>query len=223
MNNATSVSWKRIIGIASVVIAAGLLLASLAFPLWQMRMEAPQYRDEEALKIAVHPNALRGDLQELAVLNQYIGVHVPDKLPQFQWLPEALMAGAVLGMIAAFLPRIMRRRALIVVVVALISALGIAAVQAQIQMHQIGHDRDPHTAMLGVKNFTPPFLGSKKIAQFEVTSRFGIGAWLIGGALFLQLAAAGLSPKPKSVPQTNLHARKISDAKTASPLSSATV
>ena len=47
--------------------------------------------------------------------------------------------------------------------------------------------------LVGVKDFTPPFLGTSKIAQFTVSSRFGLGAWLIGGALALQLGAAWLS------------------------------
>ena len=130
MNNATPARWKTIARIVSVFSAAGLLLASLTLPLWQMRLEAPQYRDEEALRIAVHPNALRGDLQELAVLNQYIGVHVPTSLSQFKWLPEALIASALLGLVAACLPQMIRRRALVIVVLALITALGVAAVQA---------------------------------------------------------------------------------------------
>lgn len=223
MNNATPARWKTIARIVSVFSAAGLLLASLTLPLWQMRLEAPQYRDEEALRVAVHPNALHGDLRELAVLNQYIGVHVPTSLSQFKWLPEALIASALLGLVAACLPQMIRRRALVIVVLALITALGVAAVQAGFQMHDIGHHRDSRTIMLGVKDFTPPFLGSKKIAQFEVTSRFGTGAWLIGGALFLQLAAAWLSPRLKTFAATNTRAVKNPAEKAAGQLSSAAV
>lgn len=155
-----------------------------------MRMEAPQYRDEEALKIAVHPNAFRGAMRELTVLEQYIGVHIPPTLPQFKWLPGALIAGAFLGLVSVLLPLAIRRRALIVVVLALIAALGGSAIQAMAQMHDIGHNRDQHTILVGVKDFTPPFLGTTKIAQFEVSSRFGLGGWLIGAALALQLGAA---------------------------------
>ena len=74
-----------------------------------MRLEAPQYRDQEALRVAVHPNALRGDIRELSVLEQYIGVHIPPTLPQFKWLPGLLVAGAVLGLVAG-LPRTRSRR-----------------------------------------------------------------------------------------------------------------
>ncbi|HET7625899.1 MAG TPA: hypothetical protein VFM25_11605 [Verrucomicrobiae bacterium] len=191
---------EKMISFALTFFAAALLLVSLKFPLWHLRMEAPQYRDEEALKVAVFPNAMRGDLKELAVLNQYIGVHVPSKLPQFKWLPGALIAAAALGIGACLLGGKARRRALVVVAVALTLALVFAAAQARMQMRHIGHHRDRKAAMLGVHDFTPPFLGTTRIAQFEVSSRFGLGAWLIGGALALQLTAAGLaSPKSRKV------------------------
>jgi copper chaperone NosL len=181
---------------AFALLASALLLFSLELPLWQMRLEAPQYRDEEALRVAVHPNSLRGDLNELSVLNQYIGVHVPPTLPQFKWLPALLIAGAVLGFIAGLLRGVTRSRALAFVSCTVAAGLALAAVQAISQMHDIGHKRDQKTILVGMKDFTPPFLGTSKIAQFTVTSRFGTGSWLIGGALALQLGAAWLSRRP---------------------------
>src|SRR5689334_16942144 len=88
---------KRVLPIALVVISAVLLIASLRLPLWHMRLEAPQYQAEEALKIAVFPNRYGGDMREISVLNQYIGVHVPATLPQFGWLPALLVGGAVIS------------------------------------------------------------------------------------------------------------------------------
>jgi len=184
---------RRLTVIAFAFVASALLLISLKLPLWQMRLEAPQYRDEEALRVSVHPNAMYGDLRELSVLNRYIGVHVPSALPQFRCLPAAITAGAVLVLCAAFMPLRMRRLSLIVSGLVLVGALATAVVQAKSQIYKIGHDRDQHTPLVGVKDFTPPFLGTAKIAQFEVSSRFGLGAWLIGVALALQFGAAWLS------------------------------
>lgn len=115
-----------------------MLIASLKLPLWRMKMEAPQYRDEEALKVVVYPGSLRGDLGEIKVLNTYIGVHIPDELPQLKWLPAALIGAGALGLIAAFLPPGARRRALVVIPALLSVTLLIAAVQAQWQMYDIG-------------------------------------------------------------------------------------
>jgi len=175
-----------------------LLLVSLRLPLWQMRLEAPQYRGSEALRISVHPNALRGDLRELTVLDQYIGVHVPPRLPQFNWLPGVLLAGAVLGLVAGWFGGRFRTRTLFSASGVLALALAVATLQAMTQIRDIGHRRDQKTVLAGIKDFTPPFLGTSKIAQFTVSSRFGLGAWLIGGALALQLGAAWLSRRPGS-------------------------
>src|SRR5690348_5473814 len=97
-----------------VLVSSLLLLTSLRLPLWRMHLEAPQYRDREALNIAVHPDRFQGDLKELTVLDQYIGVHVPASLPQFKWLPALLAAVAGLGVVAAFLNGARRRRGLVV-------------------------------------------------------------------------------------------------------------
>src|SRR5437588_7972697 len=104
---------SRIVSDSLAAIAAGLLLFSLKLPLWQMRLEAPQYRDQEALKIAVHPNALRGDIRELSVLDRYIGVPIPPTLPQFRWMPWLLIAGAMLGAAASLARLSIRRPALL--------------------------------------------------------------------------------------------------------------
>ncbi len=185
-----------------LLLAAGLLIGSLKLPLWHIRLEAPQYRGDEALRVAVHPNAMRGDLKELATLNQYIGVHIPPTLPQFKWLPAALVSAAILGLVTFGFGRSLRSAAMFAVPVALAAALGVAAVQANLQMRDIGHHRDHKTPLVGVQDFTPPFLGTTKIAQFEVTSALGLGAWLIGAAMTLQVAAAFLNrqrvPRPAS-------------------------
>jgi len=193
----------RILTVSFTVIASVLLLVSLKYPLWQMRLEAPQYRGEEALRIAVHPNAIRGDVRELSVLDQYIGVHVPPTLPQFKWLPATLIIGAVLTICAGFMPTKIRRLSLVISALALTAALATAAIQARSQIYNIGHNRDQHTPLAGVKDFTPPFLGTAKIAQFEVSSRFGLGAWLIGSALALECGAAWLSRNRKFAPAGN--------------------
>ncbi len=43
--------------------AALSLLTSLTLPLWYTRMEAPQYKGDEALEVHVYASGIRGDLQ----------------------------------------------------------------------------------------------------------------------------------------------------------------
>src|SRR5688500_1536388 len=153
-----TISTKRtIITISLVLAAAGLLLGSLKLPLWHMRMEAPQYRDEEALRVNVFTGSMTGDLGEIKVLIQYIGVHVPEVLPQFQWLPLSLSGAAARGIIASLLPGAVRRAGLALVSGTLACLVAFAVIQAKQQMYDIGHERDAHTKMARVQDFTPPF------------------------------------------------------------------
>jgi copper chaperone NosL len=170
--------------------AAALLFFSVARPLWHMRMVSPQYQDEEALDVVVYPHKLQGDLREIEVLNQYIGVHMPETLPQFRWMPGALMGAAIAGIFGALLPRVWRKRALVAVPLLLSLAMAFAAFQAQRQMHDIGHKRDAKTKMARTKDFTPPLLGSARLANFTLTASLGAGAYMIGAAVLLQLGAA---------------------------------
>jgi len=187
---------RQALPVAFAAAAALLLLGSLRLPLWHMRLEAPQYRNEEALKIAVFPNRYGGDMREISVLNQYIGVHVPASLPQFGWLPALLVDGTAAGIATRLLSLRFRQVALALTCALLASGVIAAALQATHQMHNIGHHRDQRTVLAGVHDFTPPFLGTSKIAQFTVTSKFGLGAFFVGGAIALQGAAAWASRKP---------------------------
>lgn len=181
---------RTLLAIAFAFVAAALLAGAIKLPLWHLRMEAPQYRDNEALRVNVFAGSMNGDLREITVLNQYIGVHIPETLPQAKWLPTALGIGAALGVIAALLPLRIRRVSISVVSLSLATAIAFALVQAKQQMHDIGHKRDAHTKLARVQDFDPPFLGTAKIAQFTVTSWLGGGAYLLGCGIALQLAAA---------------------------------
>ena len=188
---------KVIFSVLAAFVAGGLLVASLRLPLWHMRMEAPQYKDQEALKVVVLPGSLHGDLNEIKVLNKYIGVTVPTTLPQTHWLPLTLTIIAGLGLIVAFLPSRPRRWAAIATAVALCAAMLTAAGQAQLQMYRIGHDRDAHAALKGIPDFTPPLLGNRKLAQFELESRLGFGSFAIIGAVAVYAAMGFVSRENK--------------------------
>lgn len=193
---------RRAVSVGLAVLAAGFLAAAVKLPLWHLRMEAPQYRDEEALRVNVFAGSMNGDLREITVLNQYIGVHIPRTLPQSKWLSQVLLLGAALGITASILPRTVRTGISMLVPAALAAAIGLAVFQATQQMHDIGHKRDTHTKLARVRDFDPPFLGTARIAQFTVTSWLGSGAYLIGLGIALQGGAAFLSRRQ---PKENGH------------------
>jgi hypothetical protein len=199
-----------IFSITLALVAGALLVASLKLPLWHMRMEAPQYRGPEALKVFVLPGSLRGNISEIKILNQYIGVTIPDSLPQTHWMPTALCVVAALGIFAALLPLRARRFAGFGLAIALSATMIFAAVQAQSQMYRIGHDRDRHAALKGVEDFTPPLLGTRKVAQFELASRLGLGSFCIASAVVIY-AAIGFASREKSTAKRRLEKIETSE------------
>jgi hypothetical protein len=75
----------------------------------------------------------------------------------------------------------------------------VSAAMAQWQMHRIGHERDPHPALKGVNNFTPPILGRVKVANFTITTGLGAGAFLIGAGILLEIGAGMLSRRREPI------------------------
>jgi hypothetical protein len=190
---------KATLPLLAALAAAGLFVGSLKLPVWHLKMESPQYQGNEALKVRVYPGSMQGDLREITVLNKYIGVRIPEKLPELRWLPLALLAGAALGLGALALPRA-RRTWVLFGTAALVSVVMLtSAGMAQAQMHRIGHDRNPHAALTGVPDFTPPILGRVKVANFEITTSLGSGAWLIAAGIVLQIGAGLLIRRSERV------------------------
>ena len=54
------------------VAAAALIVASIFFPYWRMRLNAPQY--PQGLFLTVYIDHLEGDISEIDGLNHYIGM-----------------------------------------------------------------------------------------------------------------------------------------------------
>ena len=204
----SKIQFRNVLTFVAAIGAAGLFVASLKLPVWQLKMEAPQYQGDEALRVRVYPGSMGGDLREIKVLNRYIGVHIPEHLPQLRWLPISLVSSAALGLGAMALPRAGRGRSLIAVAALLTLVMGFSAGLAQWQMHQIGHARDPHAPLKGVPNFTPPLLGRVKVANFQITTTLAGGAWIIAAGIALQ-ATGGIAslkirrpclPKARRIP-----------------------
>ena len=67
------------------------------------------------------------------------------------------------------------------------------------RLYMYAHNLDP-TASIKVQPFTPPFFGSKQIANFTVNSYPGIGAYAFFAFAVLLLVAILLSAKGKTSP-----------------------
>jgi hypothetical protein len=83
-----------------------------------------------------------------------------------------------------------------IAVLMLVVAVG-GGVVLQYRLYQMGHERSA-SIMTRVPDFTPPILGSARIANFTATMSLGSGGWAYFGALLLVGWAArrGSGPAP---------------------------
>jgi hypothetical protein len=174
------------------LLAALLLPGSLALPLWEVRLVAPQY--PEGLGMRIHANTVAGikpnDLQSINGLNHYIGMKAiePDAIPELRWMPWIVVGLALFGMIAAGVGS----RAMLMgwlAAFALLCAAGLWDFHRW--EYDYGHNLDMANAIIVVPgmNYQPPLIGSKQLLNFRATSWPAPGSYLLGGAFVLGFGA----------------------------------
>ena len=189
------------------VLAAGLLLLALAFPMWRITLEAPQYPDGLFVEMYVYPR-LEGDVAETQGLNQYVGFYYPDpvfmepnydvnpnaiEVPEWTFGPLAFIALAGAGVFVALAPTVRKLKlGLTGQLVGTATAFVVMFGLIQYRLYQAGHSLDPNAPMRGVDSFTPPMLGYYEIANISGIAWFGPGGYLTMVA-FLLLVVAFLS------------------------------
>ena len=172
------------------IAAAAFAAAALALPLWGFSMSAPQYPDE-TLHLQVERNGIVGDVHEIETLQHYVGVHFPTDIPELKWATRAIVAsvgllalGALVGSgSAGHVYRVLCAAALVTFLVA-------SAAVVQARLYQVGHDRDPHAPLRGMRNFTPPLVGPARVGNFTVWSFPHAGAMLLLAAAALSVAGS---------------------------------
>jgi hypothetical protein len=169
------------------LVAAALTALSLALPLWEFRMSAPQYPGE-TLHVRVLRTGLAGDLGEVGTLQKYIGVAFPTSLPELELVTPGLLAMAALFLLAGIAGagrpgRVIR----VVATAAMLGILACAVVVVQARLYTLGHDRDPNAPIARMKDFTPPAIGPVTIANFTVWSYPHLGGLALACAAGLAL------------------------------------
>jgi len=168
------------------VAAAAFAAAALVLPLWGFAMSAPQYPDE-TLHLQVQRSGIAGDVHEVETLQHYVGVRFPTDLPELKWATRAIVAISFLLLLAAFVGRGAGAHVYrVLCAMAVLTFLVASAAVVQTRLYQVGHERDPHSPLRGMHDFTPPLVGPAKVGNFTVWSFPHAGAVLL-------LAAAGLS------------------------------
>jgi hypothetical protein len=156
-----------------ILVAVLILIPSFFFPLWKMSFYSNQYTDGLVLHIYSYqleggktPN--RDDLREINSLNHYIGMRplLESDFSEFTWLP--LVIGLL--MILALRAMVIGRMSNLVDVFVLFTYFGLFSFWSFYhRLYMYGHNLDP-TASIKVQPFTPPFFGTKQIANFTVNS-----------------------------------------------------
>lgn len=165
-----------------IVLAAVVLIPSYFFPLWNMNMYSNQFPD--GLRLMIYSYKLEGgdtpgrdDLAEINSLNHYIGMKALDKrdFAEFNWLPFAIGIFMLLALRVA----VQGKMSMLVDVVVLFGYFGLFSLWSfYYRMYTYGHNLEP-TAAIKVQGFTPPLIGHKTVANFEIYSYAGISSYLL--------------------------------------------
>lgn len=156
-------------------LARVLLLVSIFFPYWTMKLEAPQY--PKGLYITAYVNHLSGDIVEVDGLNHYIGMRPLEEAATFE------RATAVWMVVAMFLlvegAAVVRSPwAVALVLPVLLFPIGFIA-DLQFWLHHHGHNLNPAAPLSSaIKPFTPPALGIGEIGQFRTIAHTDLGWWM---------------------------------------------
>ncbi|MDQ7040370.1 MAG: cytochrome C [Rhodothermus sp.] len=156
-------------------IAALLLLISIFFPYWRIRLFAPQYPGGLVAKVYV--NHVAGDVREIDALNHYIGMRPLEEAAQLERSLSVIlivaMALLVTGAIYVHSPW-----AAVLSLPALLYPL-IFLADLYYWLRSFGMNLDPRAPLSSsVKPFVPPLLGEGQVGQFRVVAIWDIGLWL---------------------------------------------
>jgi copper chaperone NosL len=181
-----------------ILVAVVALIPAFFFPIWNMTFFSNQYTDGLALHIYSYqleggktPN--RDDLREINSLNHYIGMRplLESDFSEFTWLP--LVIGVL--MIFALRAMVIGKMSNLIDVFVFFTYFSLFSMWSFYhRLYMYGHNLDP-TAAIKVEPFTPPFFGSKQIANFMVNSYPGIGSYALAAFPILLLVAILLSAK----------------------------
>src|SRR5262245_54197234 len=173
-----------------LVLALVLLVPSYLAPLYEMTMFAPQY--PEGLRLHIYSYKLDGghdgqDVKEVNVLNHYIGMKdlSTDEFSEFKWMPFVI---GVLGLLFLRTAVLGKMSHLVDVLVLYLYFALFSLWSFAYKMYWYGHNLAP-TASVKVDPFTPPLVGYKKLANFEVYSFPGLGSYALFAAVLILLIA----------------------------------
>lgn len=146
------------------------------------------------MQVVAYAGAITGDLSEIDMLNEYIGVKFPHDIPELQTLPKLLYGVAALAMLAA----LVRNRLGLWLKGATIASLVASGawMMWRIDRHltQFGANPDPNAPLSQlIKPFKPPLWGKAVLVQVEAVASFRSGTYFLAAAGILLAAGFWLA------------------------------
>lgn len=177
-------------------LAMMVLVGSIFFPYWDLKLEAPQF--PKGLHVKAYIDRLEGrvdpitnsnDLEQLDELNHYVGMPSLADGAKFERSIAVIAIVTFAGLLFAAI-FVHNRWALLAALPALLFPVAFLA-DLQYWLWNYGHSLDPRAPLASaVGEFTPHLFGPSKIAQFDTMALPGVG--LIMAALASISVAAGL-------------------------------
>ena len=181
--------WPRL----SILLGTLALAISNFFPIWQLRLNAPQYPG--GLFVTLFTHDVTGDVKEVDGLNHYIGMMPLGEAATFE---RAIAIPAVLVIIfLGILAALLRNNTFAWLALPTVLFPFVFAVDLYYWLFKAGNDLDP-TAAITIDPFTPAIVGRGVVGQFSTDGMFQLGFWIaLIGAL---LAVVGIYGRLKCEP-----------------------
>jgi copper chaperone NosL len=175
-----------------VAISSLLLIGLFVFPLWHVRLTAPQYPEGLGMNIRINTveGATETDLDNINGLNHYIGMKRidPNTIPELTFMPWIVGALILSGLAVA---AVARRRILYFWMAGFLAIGVIGLIDFWRWEYDYGHNLDAATAIIKIPgmSYQPPLIGTKQLLNFQAVSLPGVGGILAGIAFVLGLLA----------------------------------
>ena len=185
-----------------VMLASVLMMGVYLFPLWNVRLTAPQYPEGLGMQIRINTveGATENDLNNINNLNHYIGMKriEPEAIPELRIMPWIVAGIIVTGLATAALAK---RQLLYAWTAGFLAIALIGLIDFWKWEYDYGHNLDNEHAILKIPGMTyqPPLIGAKQLLNFRAVSLPSVGGILIGVAMALALAAVVLAWRERTL------------------------
>ena len=176
-----------------------MVIVTYFVPLWQIKLEAPQY--PEGIGIHIWLDQITGanphDLDNLNGLNHYIGMKkiIPESIPELKIMPY-IIAFFILSGLLVF--KLNNRKAVWIWTILFILVMAVGLYDFYLWEYDYGHDLNPKAAIkVPGMSYQPPLVGSKQLLNFVSTSLPSIGGIIIFISILLGFVSLYLDSKKK--------------------------